>query len=148
MRGYSVNLGAQALSAAATSIIELSAAAAKALLIIRATLVQQGNTTSAQQGIQLARQSTSGTNVTTPATNPDDVSDTALGATAKGLQTTQGTLGAVLYPDAFNWQNPWQYVPVPEERKTISAGGFAALRTLTTPPAQTISSNVQVLEIG
>ena len=148
MRAYDVLLQGASLTAAATAIIELTAGAARSLLVTRATLSQQGNTTSAQQGVQLARQSTTGTNVTSPTITQTDPSDVAATFTAKGVLTVMGTIGAVIYPDSFNWQNGWLYLPVPEERIAITGAAFAALRTTTTPPAQTISSVIGVLEIG
>ncbi|HTG26115.1 MAG TPA: hypothetical protein VK681_39320 [Reyranella sp.] len=148
MRAYSIEHPGVSLTAAATTIIELTAAAAKCCIILRAWLSQQGNTSSNQQGIALARQSTAGTGVTAPTANPADGSDTAFGGTVRGLCTTQGTLGAVLFPDSFNWQNPWTYLGVPEERETVGGGGILALRTQTTPQALTVNSGLKLLEVG
>jgi hypothetical protein len=150
MRAYDCNISAGSLTAAATTVWEISAGTQKLAILTRATLAQQSNTTSAQQGIQIARQSTNGTNVTSPVATPADISDTAITAAVRGLCTTQGTIGAILYPDAFNWQNGWLYLPVPEERITVSGATTTStgLRTLTTPPAVTISTVFSVLEIG
>jgi len=150
MRAYDCNIAAGSLTAAATTLWETSAGSQKLGIITRAYLGQQSNTTSAQQGIQLARQSTNGTNVTSPVATPADISDTAITMTVRGLCTTQGTLGAVLYPDSFNWQNGWLYLPVPEERITVSGATTTstALRTLTTPPALTVNTGWSMLELG
>jgi len=150
MRAYNVNLSAVSLTAAATTIWEISAGTQKLAIILRSWLSQQSNTTSAQQGVQIARQSTNGTNVTSPVATPGDISDTAITAAVRGLCTAQGTIGAILYPDSFNWQNGWLYLPVPEERITVSGATTTStgLRTLTTPPALTINSGCDVLEIG
>ena len=150
MRAYGCNIAAGSLTAAATTIWETSAGTQKLGIITRAWLGQQSNTTSAQQGVQIARQSTNGTNVTSPVATPADISDTAITMVVRGLATTQGTLGAVLYPDTFNWQNGWLYLPVPEERITVSGATTTStgLRTLTTPPALTINTGWDMLEIG
>lgn len=148
MRSFSIELPAGSLTAAATTIVEATMAATKVGIILRAWLSQQGNTTSAQQGIELARQSTAGTNVSSPTANPEDAGDAAFGGTVRGLCTTQGTLGAVTVPDSFNWQNPYLYLPEPEGRMTIPGSGIAGLRTLTTPPALTVNCGIRLLEVG
>lgn len=150
MRMYDIVLSAGSLTAAATSIIEVSAGSQKLGIITRASLQQQSNTTSAPQGIQLCRQSSNGTNVTSPVATPADISDTAITCAVRGLCTALGTIGALLYSDAFNWQNGWLYLPVPEERHTVSGATTTstALRTLTVPPALTVSANIGLLEIG
>lgn len=150
MRAYDAVMSAQSLTAAATTIWECSSGSQKLAIITRSWLSQHSNTTSAQQGIQIARQTTNGTNVGTIALNPADISDVAVTATARCLCTAQGTLGVLLYPDAFNWQNGWLYLPVPEERITVSGATTTstALRTTTTPPALTINSGFSFLEIG
>lgn len=150
MRAYDIVLSAGSLTAAATAVVEVSAGAQKLGIITRCSLAQQSNTTSAQQGIQICRQSTNGTNVTSPVATPADISDIAITAAVRGLCTTLGTIGALLYSDAFNWQNGWLYLPVPEERHTVSGATTTstAIRTLTTPPALTVSCNMAMLEIG
>lgn len=150
MRAYAITLTGGALTAAITAVIETSAAAAKAIIITRATLSQQGNTTSAQQAVQLLRQSTNGTNATSPVASPADAGDSAYGGTVRGLCTTLGTAGAILYPDSFNWQNGWLYLPVPEERLTLGGGTTisVALKVPVAPPAQTVNAILDVLEVG
>ncbi|SRR6266568_1498693 len=149
MRAYSVNLVGAALTAAITSILELTAHTNRALIVTRAALSQQANTTSLQQAIQLLRQSTAGTNVTTPNINPADPDDAAAGFTARGLCTVLGTAGAILYPDSFNWQNPWLYLPVPEERRMVVGAGIVSLKLPVAPgQTQTINADLDVLEVG
>ena len=148
MRGYSINLVGASLTAAITAVIEATAHTNRAMIITRASLSQQGNTTSAQQAVQVLRQSTAGTNVTTPNNNPLDPDDAAAGYTVRGLCTTLGTAGAILYPDSFNWQNGWLLLPVPEERISVVGAGIVALKVPVAPPAQTINAAVDVLEVG
>lgn len=149
MRAYSVNLVNASLTAAATGIIGLQAAANKPVIILRTALSQSGNTTSTQQGIEWLRRSTGSTNVTTPNKNPMDGGDAAASFTAVGLATTLGTAGAVLYADSFNWQNGWLYLPVPEERIYATAAVTEiSLSTTQTFTAETINCTVDVLELG
>src|SRR6266571_4473430 len=148
MRAYSITLTAGALTAAITAVIETSAHTNRAVIITRSTLSQHGNTTSAQQAVQILRQTTAGTNVALPVASPADPDDTAYGGTVRGLCTVLGTAGAILYPDSFNWQNGWLYLPVPEERYTTVGAGITALKVPVAPPAQTVNAVLDVLEVG
>lgn len=148
MRAYSITMTGGALTAAITAVIETTAGATKAVIITRATLSQQGNTTSAQQAVQLLRQSTAGTNSTSPVATPADAGDSAYNGTVRGLCTTLGTAGVILYPDSFNWQNGWLYLPVPEERYTVTGAGIVALKVPVAPPAQTVNAILDVLEVS
>lgn len=148
MRAYSITLTGGSLTAAITAIIETTSQTNNAVIITRSTLSQQGNTTSAQQAVQILRQSTAGTNVTSPVASPMDEGDAAYTGTVRGLCTTLGTAGVILYPDSFNWQNGWLYLPVPEERYTVTGAGIVALKVPVAPPAQTVNSIMDVLEVG
>jgi len=148
MRAYSVTLTGGALTAAITAVIEFTAHTNRAAIITRATLAQQSNTTSAQQAVELLRQSTAGTNVASPVATPADPDDSAFGGTVRGLCTTLGTAGAILYPDSFNWQNGWLYLPVPEERYTTVGAGITALKVQVAPPVLTVNSVLDILEVG
>lgn len=147
-RLYSVSHTRQALSAAITELIVITAHTNRSLIITRAWCSQSTNTTSAQQAIALLRQSASGTTVTAPIVNPADPDDSAAGFTVKGLCTTLGTDTGVLYPDSFNWQNGWLWVPVPEERPVIVGAGIICLKIPVVPPALTISCGIDVIEVG
>lgn len=147
-RAYGLTHPQVSLTAAATAIIELTNHTNRSTCCTRAAVSQQSNTSSQQQGIQLADQSTAGTNVTSPGIRPLDKDDAAAGFTASGLLTVLGTIGNVLYADSFNWQNPWVYLPVPEERIWRPGAAIWALRTTTTPPALTINDELNVLEVG
>lgn len=148
MRPYSITMTGGSLTAAITAVIETTAGATKVIIITRATLSQQGNTTSAQQAVQLLRQSTAGTNVVSPIATPGDAGDTAYNGTVRGMCTTLGTAGAILYPDSFNWQNGWLYLPVPEERYTVTGAAIVALKVPVAPPAQTANAVLDVLEVS
>lgn len=148
MRGYSVNHPQVSLTAAATALIEISNHTNRSIILFRAWLSQLSNTTSAQQGIQIADQSTSGTDVTAPSIRANDKDDATAGFTAKGLLTVLGTIGNILLPDSFNWQNGWLYLPVPEERIARPGAAIWALRTTSTPPALSVNCGLSVVEVG
>lgn len=148
MRAYSVNIVGGSLTAAITTLVEITANANKSCIITRMWLSQQANTTSAQQAIQILRRSTASTNVSTPNVNPYDAGDAAFGGTVRGLATTLGTPGAVLYADSFNWQNGWLWLPVPEERIVVTGGSILSLHLPVAPPAQTVNCGMDVIELG
>jgi len=148
MRAYSIQIDGGSLTAAITTLVEITAAAAKVCLITRAWVSQRSNTTSAQQAVQILRRSTASTNVSSPLNNPMDAGDSAFGGTSRGLCTTLGTPGAVLYSDSFNWQNGWLYLPVPEDRPIVTGGGILSLHLPVAPAALTVSCGFDLLEIG
>jgi hypothetical protein len=148
MRAYSVNQVRVSLTAAITEAITITAHTNRSLIITRAWVSQSGNATSAQQAIALLRQSASGTSVTAPNVNPLDPDDTAAGFTVKGMCTTLGTDGAVLYTDSFNWQNGWLYLPVPEERPVVVGAGIVCLKFPVAPVAQTLNCGIDIIEVG
>src|SRR5260221_8605176 len=118
MRAYSITMTGGALTAAITAIIETTAHTNRAVIVTRGTLSQQGNTTSAQQAVQILRQSTAGTNSTSPVASPADVDDSAYGGTVRGLCTTLGTAGGVFFPPNLKWQNSWRLSAGPGEAST------------------------------
>jgi hypothetical protein len=148
MRAYSLVLDGQSLTAAITTLIEMTAAAAKSYILTRAWISQRSNTTSQQQSVQILRRTTVSTNVATPLSNPYDAGDSAFAGTVRGLATVLGGAGAVLYSDSFNWQNGWLWLPVPEERIFLPGAGILALHLPVAPPALTVSCGIDILEIG
>lgn len=148
MRAYTIQIDGGSLTAAITTLVEVTAAAAKAMIITRAWIGQRSNTTSAQQAVQILRRSTASTNVSSPVNNPLDASDTAYGGTSRGLATVLGTAGAVLVSDSFNWQNGWLWLPVPEERIIVGGAGILSLHLPVAPAALTISCGFELLEIS
>lgn len=147
-RGYTVNLTGVSLTAAITDLIELTAHTNRSLIVTRAQVSQQSNTTSTQQAIQVLRETTAGTNVSSPVNAVLDQDDAASGFTSRGLATTLGTASTILVPDSFNWQNGYLYLPVPEERYSVVGAGFIAFKVPVAPPALTVNVAMSVLEIG
>ena len=149
MRVYNIELPLNTASGVAVvTLIELTSAAAKSLVILRAWLSQKGSTTSAQQDVQIVRKSAAGTNVTSPLANPVDVGDSAFAGTVRGMATVEGTLGTNMYSDGFNWVNGWLYVPVPEERIWVVGAGIIGIRLPTAPSSLTINCGITVGEVG
>lgn len=149
MRIYNVALPLNTSSGTSiVTLVELTSATNKTIMLLRAWCSQRGSTTSAQQDIQIVRKSVAGTNVTSPVANPVDAGDAAYGGTVRGMATTEGTLGVNLYSDGFNWVNGWIWLPVPEERIIITGAGILGLRLATAPPSLTINAGLTIAEIG
>jgi glutamate dehydrogenase/leucine dehydrogenase len=151
-RTYSINLDRGSLTAAVTTLLEFTAPATKSLIVTRAWIAQNLNTTSAQIAIQLVRKSAAGTAVASGVlTNaPVDAGDSAFGGTSRQMCTALGTLTTVVYPDAFNFQNGWLWLPVPEERIIVPGAGILGMHMAVAPPAYTvgISCGFEVIELG
>src|SRR5262249_16788776 len=139
---------AGSLTAAATTLIEITNHTNRSTGCTRAWLSQQSNTTSSQQAIEIAEQSTSRTSVAAPTIVALDKEDPSARFTVKGPLTTQGTMGNVKYADQFNWKKGWLSLPVPEERIFEPGAQVWGIRTNTTPPALTVNTGLNVLEIG
>jgi hypothetical protein len=103
--------------------------------ILRCTVSQRANTTSAQQGIQLHTQVTAFPTLTTNTPAKMNLSDPAsgiVGGTA-GAAGTAGTNASaegagtktVLFNDNFNVLNGWLWIPTPAETITLNAGAAA-----------------------
>ena len=148
MRAYSIQLDGIAVSAVATTLVEFTSGALKVSIVTRAWISQRSNTTSAQQAVQILRRSTASTNVSSPLNNPLDAGDTAFNGTSRGMCTVLGTAGAVLYSDAFNWQNGWLWLPVPEERIIVVGAGILSLHLPVAPAVLTLSCGFEILELG
>jgi hypothetical protein len=123
------------------------------LLLLRAWISQRNLTASAQQRVQILRKSAAAT-VTSFTPRPYGGSDQAAksvgGASATGVNASgEGTDGDVLVADAFNILNGWLWVPTPEERITVPAGGFLALKLPAAPgSAMNINAGMVFAEVG
>lgn len=126
--------------ATAITILQVKAGSKSPLELIRAGLSQKGSTTSAQESIQILRK-TVGAAVTgaTPALlNPNDpAAGAASSSTGTGyVATSEGTDSTILLEDGFNVLNGWMFLPTPEERIYVPAGGILAMKFPTAPASQ------------
>lgn len=103
--------------------------------LLRGWVSQDASVTSAQAPIQLCKKSAAGDVAPfTPlhvTSTQDPTSAMVASSSGTGTFTSTaafGTDGDVLLYDGFNVLNGWLYLPVPEERPTIAAGGIVALR--------------------
>jgi hypothetical protein len=152
-RVYTVPMTRVAVTAAIT-LIQLVAAAAVPLQIIRAVIGQTSSTTSTQQPVQINRKSAAATvtaftpNKNGPATDPaasavGGTSATGTNASAEGTDTT------LLVQDVFNYLNGWLFLPTPKEYKFVDGGGIAGLKLPVAPGASvTITADVIFEEVG
>lgn len=148
MRGYTITQRNVASGTAVVTLIELTNASTKVLLVTRAWVEQRSTVTSTQQDVQLVRKSGAGTNVTAPTVEQDSIGDAAIGATVRGMCTTEGTISATPYSDAFNLINGWIWTPTPQEYIEIAPSGIFGMRYATAPASHTYSAGLHVLELG
>lgn len=120
----------------AITILQLTAPSTMDLTLVRAWCEQGGSTTSAAATIELIRKTATATltNTLTPVALSEN--DPAPSATAKSVATAEGTDGNILIREAFNVLNGWLYLPVPEERIVVKAGGILALKFPSAPASQ------------
>ena len=116
----------------AITLIQIKAAAAIPLEIVRASVAQYSSTTSAMQAVALVRKSSAAT-VTSFTPIKLDEQDGAAGAvggtSATGvIGTFEGVDTDFVLRDAFNVLNGWLYLPVPEERIRVAGGGIIGLK--------------------
>ncbi len=139
----------------AITVLQLAAATAKPVEILRAWASQQTSTTSTQVGITLVRKTGAATVTAAVAAdikkaNPSDsASSVQLGTALTGYTATaEGTDGDQLYVDGFNVLSGWLYLPVPEERIVVAGGGIIGLKFLTTQAAATYNVGICYRELG
>lgn len=149
-RFYAIKHEAIAVAGAIT-IIQLKAGPASICKIHRVMISQTGSTTSAMVRIQILRKSAAAT-VTSYTPLLLDAGDGAAksvgGTSATGITASaEGTNSDILISDTFNALTGWLYLPVPEERIIVSAGGFLGV-TFPANPALTITATLIFEEIG
>ena len=121
---YELRNGGVACSTAST-ILQIKAGSC-ALEILRASIGQRGST--ATDPAALAAGGTSATGITASA---------------------EGTDGDVLIDENFNIVNgTWTWLPTPEERIRVGAGGIIGLKFLTAPGSQTWYASVKWRELA
>lgn len=127
--------------ATAITSLQLKAGSANAIEILRVWATQASNTTSAQTSCALLRKTAAATvtaaSAGTTLTKQKAVTGTAtaeLGTAATGITATaEGTDGEILHVEGFNILSGFTYLPVPEERVIVPAGGIVALKFMDAP---------------
>lgn len=148
---YSIVMNAVSVSGAIT-LLQLKPVTVGAILL-RAWCSQSGSTTSAQQRIQICRKSAAATVTSfTPLVlgGSEQAAKSVGSTTGTGTNASgEGTDTDVIYADAFNVLNGWLWVPTPEERITVPAGGIIGLKFPAAPgSALTIEAGMIFAEIG
>lgn len=137
------------------ALLQIQAPTDTSIIILRAWCSQNASTTSAAVGIRLVRKSAAATvTAAVIATDvfpldPDDSASTLqVGTTATGYNASNaGTNSGTLLQEGFNLVGGgWLYLPVPEERITVKAGGIIAVEAVTTMTA-TLEAGVVFLEV-
>lgn len=146
-RAYSVNMDLQAITGA-ISLIEVTAASDRMLILLSAWVTQETSESSTQGVVQLVRKSAAGTGTAfTPL--PLQANQGAAGFTAATELTAEGTVTDLLERFGYNILNGWLYVPLPEERIWLPVSGILAIRFPTAPAASiNVSAGMTLLEVG
>ena len=137
----------------AVPFAQLATPATTGIEILWIELGQETSETSQQEALQLVRRSTNSTlpNVAERPSLNEGGPATLLGATsitnAIGVATGTGSFTASLTKFTFNALNGLLYLPVPEERITISPSKFLTLEFPTAPAANTWSGYITYREL-
>lgn len=127
----------------ARAVLQIVAAAAMPITIIRAQVTQRDSATSAQLGWQLARLSAAAT-VTIAVlgtdilkADPGDANSVVqLGTSLTGYSaSTAGTQGEIPFAEGWNTLSGAYWTALPEERITVPGGGIFGLFLTGTVPA-------------
>lgn len=133
--------------ATAITAIQVVAAAAKPLVLVRAWCTESASATAAQAGIHLCRKSAAGTTTAvTPV--PQRPSQGTASFTAGHNATAEGTVTDTLDEEGMNVVNGWLYLPTPDEQIVVPGGGILAVQFAAAPATQTWRYGMTVVEIG
>jgi hypothetical protein len=149
-RIYVIKHDAIAVSGAIT-IIQLKAGASNICRLLRLEISQSASTTSAQVRTQIVRKSAAAT-VTSYTPLLMDAGDGAAksvgGTSATGITATaEGTDTDILHSATWNALSGYLWLPVPEERITVSAAGIIGVK-FPANPSLTITAELVFEEIG
>lgn len=149
---YIAYMNAVSVSGAIT-LVQVKAGTSRAVELLRVSVSQSGSTSSTMQRIQINRKSAAATvtSFTSLAMrNGDSAADAVGGTSATGTNATvEGTDTNILIVDTFNILNGWLWVPVPEERITLPAGGIIGVKFPAAPGAAlTVTASIVFAEIG
>jgi hypothetical protein len=149
---YTAYMNAVSVSGAIT-LVQIKAGTSRAVELLRVSVSQSGSTSSTMQRIQINRKSAAATvtSFTSLAMrNGDSAADAVGGTSATGTNATvEGTDTNILIVDTFNILNGWLWVPVPEERITLPAGGIIGVKFPAAPGAAlTVTASIVFAEIG
>lgn len=147
-RAYTIQTK-QTFSTAITAL-EVTAGAGQAFEILRAWVSNTSVTTSAQCDVALLRKTATitGTALSPAAVELGAGGDTSFAGSAKHTATAEGTDGDILFADGMNSLNGWFYLPTPEERETVPAGGLIAIKFITAPTSASYRVGIRVRELG
>ncbi len=137
------------------ALLQIQAPTDTSIVLLRAWVNQTASTTSAQVGVRIVRKSAAAA-VTAAVIasdvfplDPDDTASTLqVGAAATGYNaSTAGTNSGTIMEEGFNLVGGgYLYLPVPEERITVKAGGIIALEAVTAMTA-TLEAGIVFLEL-
>jgi antitoxin (DNA-binding transcriptional repressor) of toxin-antitoxin stability system len=153
---YNLNNGnAGTTVASAISVLQLKPGTNGPAEILRASMSQSGNTTSAQVAVALQRKSAAATvtiavaGVNVAKLNPiAPTADASLGTSATGFTASaEGTPTDYPVKRGFNVLNGFEWLPTPEERVLVPQSGFLGLTFVTAPPSSVFYAELQFREL-
>jgi len=152
-RVYVVAMTRVAVTGAIT-LIQIKAAAAVPLQIIRAEISQSSSTTSTQQTAQLNRKSAAATVTSfTPITqgpSTDPAASAVGGTSATGTNASaEGTDGNILRQGVWNYLNGFLFLPTPKEYPFVDGGAIVGLKFPVAPGSSlTVTADTVFEELG
>lgn len=136
MRAYVARLDAQAVTGAIT-LIQVTAPSTSGLHLLRAWCSQSSSASATQLPIMLVRKTATVTGSSfTPLAL--DENDPAASSTVLVNASAEGTNGNILIREAWDYLNGWLWVPTPDDRIAVKAGGIIAL-TLPVAPSASVT---------
>lgn len=153
---YQLNNGnAGTTVASAITVIQLKPGTNGPVEILRASMSQSGNTTSAQVAVALQRKSAAATvTIAVAGTNLNKMNpisptaDASLGTSATGFTASaEGTPTDYSIKRGFNVLNGFEWLPTPEERVMVPQSGFLGLTFITAPPSTVFYAEMAFREL-
>jgi hypothetical protein len=132
----------------AITAIQVVAAAAKPLVLIRGWMTESASATAAQAGIHLVRKSAAGTAGAAVTPVKHNLSAAAASHTAGHQYSAEGTVTDTLDEEGFNVVNGWLYLPTPDEQVVVPGAGILGAQFAAAPATQTWRYGLTVVEIG
>lgn len=151
MRGVYV-AGNAATIAAAVTILQVKAGATSALEVLRAWCTTYGVDTDDRMRLQLLRKSAAATvtSLTPVLMDPSDQAAKAVGGTAATghTATAEGTDTDILIDEGASVLAGWTWLPTPEERILVPAGGIIAMKSALTVTSTAAAYGIIFRELG
>lgn len=131
---------------AARSILEVTADSTHILRLLRAHISNESSITSEQLEARILRKTAAGTGTSR---TPVDLSGNAgaFGGSARSNMTAEGTLGDILWREAWNVLNGWSWSSIDDDEIIVPPSGILALEIPTAPVASITLNALMEFEV-